>query len=250
MAIGQIVLPLALVLACLACAETILEEAERPVLVDSTLEGAPTPPPAAAVLVPTPKPEEPKLPESDPATVAPAASLASEPSSPTPTATPVPPPPTATRVQPSVRVAPTGDDPPADDFEMTTLSGEPFALSDLRGQVVVLNFWASWCAPCRWEMPAFERMYQQYGDREVAFVGVAVSDVERDAVAFIAKTGITYLVGLDTTGEIARAYRVLSLPTTFFIGPDGNIVRKLSNVANDAVLRIFIEGQLGEMGQP
>ena len=139
---------------------------------------------------------------------------------------------------------------PAYEFKLTQLNGEPFELSELRGQLVVLNFWASWCPPCRWEMPAFERQYKHYRDRGVVFVGVAVSDLERNAVAFATKTGITYPVGLDTTGEIARAYRVLSLRTTFFRDPHGNIVRRLKDFANDAVLRIFIEGQLRDLAQP
>ena len=136
------------------------------------------------------------------------------------------------------------------EFKLTRLNGEPFELSELRGQLVVLNFWASWCPPCRWEMPAFERMYQHYRDRGVAFVGVAVSDFTRPAKAFVAKTGTTYPVGLDATGEIARAYRVTSMPTTIFIDSQGNIVRRLNNAANEAVLRIFIEGQLRELAQP
>lgn len=135
-------------------------------------------------------------------------------------------------------------------FKLTRLNGDPFELSELRGQVVVLNFWASWCPPCLKEMPAFERVYQEYHDRGVAFVGVAVSDFTRPAKAFAAKTGITYPLGLDYSGEIARAYRVISMPTTFFIDPQGNIVRKLENVANEALLRIFIDGQLRDLAQP
>ncbi len=132
----------------------------------------------------------------------------------------------------------------ATDFELTLFDGETLRLSELQGQVVVLNFWASWCPPCRWEMPSFEKTYQEYKDDGVLFVGVAISDFESAALEFAEATGVTYPIGLDVTGEIARAYRVLGLPTTIFIDTRGNIARRLSNVANEAVLKIFIEGQI------
>ena len=135
----------------------------------------------------------------------------------------------------------------AHDFELTLFSGETLGLSDLRGQVVVLNFWASWCPPCRWEMPSFESMYQEYRDQGVVFVGVAVSDFEEDAREFVELTGATYPIGRDLTG-IARDYRVLSLPTTVFIDAEGKVARTLTNVANEAVLRLFIEGQIKARG--
>ena len=134
---------------------------------------------------------------------------------------------------------------PAPDFEMNTFDGELLRLSDLRGKVVVLNFWASWCPSCRWEMPFFERIAQEYGDQEVVFVGVAMSDTLEDAEEFAEKVGVTYPLGLDQTNEIVRAYGVRSLPTTFFISKDGTIRRKLTSPANEGVLRVFIRGQLG-----
>jgi thiol-disulfide isomerase/thioredoxin len=136
-----------------------------------------------------------------------------------------------------------GDGPMAHDFELTLFNGETLALSELRGQVVVLNFWASWCPSCRWEMPAFETMYQEYQDRGVIFVGVAVSDFEEDAREFAEMTGVTYPIGLDLTG-ISRDYRVLTLPTTVFINAEGRVARTLKNAANETVLRLFIEGQI------
>lgn len=135
----------------------------------------------------------------------------------------------------------------AHDFDLMLFSGETLGLSDLRGQVVVLNFWASWCPPCRWEMPSFESMYQEYRDQGVVFVGVAVSDFEEDAREFVELTGATYPIGRDLTG-IARDYRVLSLPTTVFIDAEGKVARTLTNVANEAVLRLFIEGQIKARG--
>ncbi|MXY43502.1 MAG: TlpA family protein disulfide reductase, partial [Dehalococcoidia bacterium] len=132
----------------------------------------------------------------------------------------------------------------APDFEVETFDGETLRLSDLNGKVVVLNFWASWCPPCRWEMPFFETMWQEYRDQGVVFVGIAMSDTLENVKAFAEESGVTYPVGLDTTTEIARAYEVLSLPTTFFIGKDGTIERKLTSAANEGLLKVFLRGQL------
>jgi len=132
----------------------------------------------------------------------------------------------------------------ARDFELTSFDGETITLADYNGKVVVLNFWASWCVPCRWEMPFFQEMSEEYRDRDVIFVGVAVSDDEVEAKEFAAGIGVTYAVGLDATGQITRDYRVTSLPTTFIIDRAGDESRKFGT-ANEAVLRLFLEGQLG-----
>ena len=132
----------------------------------------------------------------------------------------------------------------APDFEVETFEGETLRLSDLHDKIVVLNFWASWCPPCRWEMPFFETMWQEYRDRDVVFVGIAMSDTLENLQAFAEEAGVTYPIALDTTTEIARAYEVLSLPTTFFIGKDGNIERKLTSAANEGLLKVFLRGQL------
>lgn len=131
----------------------------------------------------------------------------------------------------------------AKDFELTLFDGETLRLSDLKGKVVVLNFWASYCVPCRWEMPAFEAMWQEFKDEGVVFVGVAVGDTEEDAIAFAEQVGATYPLGLDTSGEITIDYSATKLPSTYLIDSDGNEARKFG-VANEAVLRIFLKGQL------
>ena len=175
----------------------------------------------------------------DPTTAAPEPTPA--PPSPTPeptvTATPAPTPRTILSTsRTEAEVAP--------DFEIETFGGETLRLSDLNGKVVVLNFWASWCPPCRWEMPFFETMWQEYRDRDVVFVGIAMSDTLENARDFAEESGVTYPIALDTTNEIVRAYEILSLPTTFFIGKDGNIERKLTSAANEGLLKVFLRGQL------
>ena len=179
----------------------------------------------------------------------PAASPTDVPASPTPppSATPVPTPtrvlaPTATALpRPTPVTIRTGQDmEPASDFRIDLLSGEELALSDLRGKVVVLNFWATWCPPCREEMPSFESIYREYKDRDVVFVGVAVADTEERARDFVEGVGVTYPIGLDTSG-IAETYKVTAMPTTFFIDREGTITRKLQGLASEGALRLFLD---------
>ena len=131
----------------------------------------------------------------------------------------------------------------APDFDLTLFSGDIFQLSDFKGSVVVLNFWGSYCVPCRWEMPAFETVSLEYQDRGVVFVGIAVGDTEDAATGFANEVGVTYRLGLDEEGEITITYGVTELPTTYIIDEDGNQVRKF-NVANEAVLRLYLDGQI------
>ena len=138
-----------------------------------------------------------------------------------------------------------GSGDPAPDFELTSLKGEPLVLSAMRGKIVVLNFWASWCAPCRFEMPFFEKMSQEWLDKDIVFIGVSVFDEEEKAREFADKVGVTYPLGIDITGQVARDFRVTGLPTTYIIDRDGNEARKVG-YANEAVLRIIFKGLLGD----
>ena len=131
-------------------------------------------------------------------------------------------------------------------FDLTLFDQETLSLADLDGKVVVLNFWASWCPPCRFEMPDFEAAWKEYRDQGVVFVGVAVSDSEEDARSFAEETGVTYPIGLDGEGVTSVAYEVTSLPTTVFIDREGRIARRLTSRANMGALKIFLRGLLGE----
>ena len=157
-------------------------------------------------------------------------------------------PPPATRIpvrtQSTARTVDRGSGEPAADFELRLFGGDLLRMSDLEGKVVVLNFWASWCPPCRAEMPDFEEMWQEMKDDGVVFVGVAVSDSPEEARAFVEATGVTYPVGVDSSGSIAGDYRVLSLPTTFLIDREGREARRFG-LANRGALRILIRGKLG-----
>ncbi len=124
---------------------------------------------------------------------------------------------------PSTPAAPVVDA-PAPDFTVTTLNGETLQLSDLRGQPVFLNFWATWCIPCRAEMPAFAAFTQEYSD-EAVILAVNADRESADAIqAFLADLNAeTVPVALDTQSEVRDLYAVAALPTTYFIDSTGNI---------------------------
>ena len=109
----------------------------------------------------------------------------------------------------------------APNFTLTTFDGGTVTLADLRGQVVVVNFWASWCLPCVAEAAALESAWQQYKDRGVVFLGVAWADTEPGALGFIDRHGVTYPTGPDLGTAIADRYRIAGVPETFIVGPDG-----------------------------
>ncbi|WP_243123403.1 TlpA disulfide reductase family protein [Thermaerobacter sp. FW80] len=109
---------------------------------------------------------------------------------------------------------------PAPDFTLPQLDGPPVRLANLQGRVVVLNFWASWCLPCREETPALQAFYQRYGDR-VAFYAINVAEPVDTVRAFLAEFGATYPVLLDRDKTVFRRYRVTGYPETFWIDPQG-----------------------------
>lgn len=120
---------------------------------------------------------------------------------------------------------------PAIDFTLVDQYGEPHTLSDYKGKVVFLNFWATWCPPCRMEMPDIEEVYKERGKNaeDVIILGVAGPNLGREGskeeiIEFLKEEGYTYPVVFDETGDIMATYSIQSLPTTFIIDRDGNIV--------------------------
>ena len=109
-------------------------------------------------------------------------------------------------------------------FDVPALAGDGhIRLAAFRGRPVVLNFWASWCVPCRREMPAFQAVHERMGDR-VAFVGMNNQDSRHDALNLLRETGVRYPSGYDPEGKVARAYRLIGMPTTVFVSADGRVV--------------------------
>ncbi len=115
---------------------------------------------------------------------------------------------------------------PATPFTLTLFDGRQLSLEELRGQVVFLNFWASWCPPCRAEARTLEAAWQKYQDRDVVFLGVNIQDTDEAARGFLQEFGITYPNGRDGAGKIAIDYGVWGLPETFIIDRDGRITYK------------------------
>jgi cytochrome c biogenesis protein CcmG/thiol:disulfide interchange protein DsbE len=111
----------------------------------------------------------------------------------------------------------------APDFTLTSFDGSTVTLSKLRGQVVVVNFWASWCVPCRDEAPYLERTWRKYRDRGVVFIGVDYVDTEKGALAFIKEFDITYLNGPDIGTRISDAYHIKGVPETYFVAKNGDL---------------------------
>ncbi len=130
---------------------------------------------------------------------------------------------------------------PAPDFTLTTFKGTKISLGDLRGKPVVINFWASWCPPCRVEAPLLERTWRAYKNRGVFFVGVDLQDREEDALNYIREFDITYPNGPDLTGEISIDYGVSGLPVTFFVSRKGEIVRRWVGAIERSMLISSIE---------
>jgi len=100
-------------------------------------------------------------------------------------------------------------------------SAEKVSLKDFRGKLVFLNFWASWCLPCREEMPAMERLYQEFKDKGFVIVAVNVKDKRKDALAFIKELKVTYPALYDPEGEVGLLYGAWGLPATYLIGREG-----------------------------
>lgn len=116
---------------------------------------------------------------------------------------------------------PMKDNAPTPDFSLMTPEGKKLSLKDFRGKVVLLNFWASWCVPCREEMPAMEKLYQEYKDKNFVVLAVNVKDRRPEALNFVKELKLTYPVAFDPEGQVAALYGAWGLPTTYLIGPKG-----------------------------
>ncbi len=134
---------------------------------------------------------------------------------------------------------------PAPDFQLSTLDGKSVRLSDLRGKVVVINFWASWCVPCQEEQPSLEAMWQHYKDQGVTFLGVDIQDNQHDALGYIDRYKVSYPNVADTSGAVYINYGVVGMPETYVVSRQGTIQQKLVGPVDVAQLAQTLQELLG-----
>ena len=135
------------------------------------------------------------------------------------------------------------------DFAVTTLDGRELRLSDLRGSIVMVDFWSSWCPPCRSEAPVLVEAYERWSELGVEFVGISIWDTEGEVRDFIRRHGIEYPNAIDDDGRIAVEFGVKGIPEKFFVNPEGEIVRKVNgpntSQSLDEVLTEMSDAALG-----
>lgn len=130
----------------------------------------------------------------------------------------------------------------AKNFSLQDIHGQTIRLSDFRGKIVMLNFWATWCTPCRKEMPSMEKLYERYKDRGLVILSIASGEKTKDVVHFVRKFKITFPALVDTDLEVTDNYNVWALPTTYFINREGKVIGKVygsrdwsTNTANEYI---------------
>lgn len=114
----------------------------------------------------------------------------------------------------------------APDFALKGEDGKTYRLSDYRGKVVVLNFWATWCPPCRYEMPSMERAHVKTRDENIAILAVNVGEDDTTVFAFTGQYPVSFPLPLDQDGSVIAKYPVIGLPTTFIIDPRGQVTHR------------------------
>jgi peroxiredoxin len=134
-------------------------------------------------------------------------------------------------------------------YQLTDLDGRPIRLDQLRGKVVWLNFWASWCPPCQQETPILRALDEKYRDRGLAIVGISVQETSpTDVNAYADRYELKYTIGFDGSGHILRTYRVFALPTQFFIDVNGVIVEVVNGPVDEPGATALIEALLPAVG--
>ena len=119
------------------------------------------------------------------------------------------------------------DRPLGPDFTLVNPAGKKISLSDFRGKVVLLNFWATWCGPCREEMPAMDKLYREFKGRGFEIVAVNVKDKREDALKFLKELKISFPVGLDPAGEVGLLYGAWGMPSTYLIDRKGIVLARM-----------------------
>jgi len=139
----------------------------------------------------------------------------------------------------------------APDFSLETLNGETIMLSELRGTPLLINLWASWCGPCRAEMPAMQRIFEKYsssGSFTILAVNATNQDNPANAAAFVSEHNLTFPILMDVDGEVSASYQLRSLPTSFFVNREGIIEEiVIGGPMSEALLQTRVENLLQEV---
>jgi len=150
---------------------------------------------------------------------------------------------------PAGEVIPEADRKSAPEFSGTLLTGESFASSELTGEIAVLNFWGSWCPPCRVETPEFQEVYAEVQDEGVQFLGLNVKDTEQQATAFVDSKAITFPSLYDRRGEVALAFRdypATAIPSTIMLDAEGRVAAVYTGAVLQDDLRTVLSQLLEE----
>lgn len=132
----------------------------------------------------------------------------------------------------------------APDFELTTLDGETVRLSDYKGKKIILNLWATWCPPCRAEMPDMQNYYEEQAEAEnveILAVNLTTEDRGMDKInAFVEEFGLTFPIPMDTEGDVGDVYQAATIPTSYMIDTEGRVQNKIVGPMNEEMMEDFI----------
>ncbi|MDH5637288.1 MAG: TlpA family protein disulfide reductase [Nitrospinota bacterium] len=137
----------------------------------------------------------------------------------------------------------------APDFTLPALGGETLRLADYKGKLVFLNIWATWCAPCREEMPSMQRLAEKLAGGNFAMITISIDEKTEDVEKFVKELGLTFPVGMDPAQEVAAQYKITGVPETYIISPDGVVNHHLIGPGDwdePAIVRAFSGQVLGE----
>ncbi|WP_026889840.1 TlpA family protein disulfide reductase [Clostridium beijerinckii] len=141
----------------------------------------------------------------------------------------------------TIEVTPNNIKTKAIDFNLKDLNGNELSLSDLKGKKVFLNFWATWCPPCKAEMPEIERLYQETKDSDLVIISIEIGEPLNTVKSFIDSNKYNFKVLIDSDQSVATKYNITSIPTSYFIDKDGNIVSKHVGGMNIDQMKAYIK---------
>jgi thiol-disulfide isomerase/thioredoxin len=130
---------------------------------------------------------------------------------------------------------------PAPEFTVTDIQGKPFALSAFKGKTVLLDFWTTWCPPCRADAPSLDKLYGKYGERDLVIVGVSVNEDRAIVEKFLKEHPHGFPIVLTSENEMARPYQIAVLPTYIVIGPDGTVASAVQGDQGFGALRKLLK---------